>query len=60
LLLSAGAGGSLIVVDLGSANGTFRNDASSPLPPNERIVLADGDRLFVGAWTRLTARRRSA
>jgi hypothetical protein len=42
------------VRDAGSANGTWINDAAKPLPPGETHTLADGDRILVGAWTRLT------
>jgi pSer/pThr/pTyr-binding forkhead associated (FHA) protein len=39
------------VVDLGSTNGTFVNDADEPLAPNDPAPLAAGDELHVGAWT---------
>ena len=42
------------VRDAGSANGTWINDAATPLPPGQTHTLADGDRILVGAWTRLT------
>jgi hypothetical protein len=42
------------VRDAGSANGTSINDASKPLAPGEAHTLTDGDRILVGAWTRLT------
>ncbi|PUB20314.1 N-acetylglucosamine kinase-like BadF-type ATPase [Promicromonospora sp. AC04] len=53
------------VVDLGSANGTYvaaRGDAlpTVPLRPGERRWLADGDRIYVGGWTCLTARAVTA
>ncbi|WP_157236644.1 BadF/BadG/BcrA/BcrD ATPase family protein [Promicromonospora sukumoe] len=53
------------VVDLGSANGTYvaaRGDAlpTEPLRPGERRWLADGDRIYVGGWTCLTARAVTA
>ncbi|MCP2266578.1 BadF-type ATPase [Promicromonospora thailandica] len=49
------------VIDLGSANGTYvaaRGDdlPTVPLRPGERRWLADGDRVYVGGWTCLTAR----
>ncbi|MBK8867156.1 MAG: FHA domain-containing protein [Actinomycetales bacterium] len=50
------------VEDLGSANGTFVGPASGPLP-NDPIEsgpkreLADDDRIYVGAWTRIVVRR---
>jgi hypothetical protein len=42
------------VVDLDSANGTYRNDNPDQLPANQPVPLALGDRLHVGAWTTLT------
>lgn len=53
------------VVDLGSANGTYvaaRGEAvpTEPLRPGERRWLADGDRVYVGGSTCLTARAVTA
>ena len=53
------------VVDLGSANGTYvtaRGDAlpTEPLRQGERRWLSDGDRIYVGGWTCLTARAVTA
>ncbi len=50
------------VEDLGSANGTFVGAASGPLPTDPIPVgpkheLADDDRIYVGAWTRIVVRR---
>jgi hypothetical protein len=42
------------VRDAGSANGTWINDAPKPLAPGQTHTLADGDRILLGAWTRLT------
>jgi hypothetical protein len=48
------------VEDLQSANGTYVGPASGPLPtaplPAGRHELADDDRIYVGAWTRLVVR----
>jgi len=51
------------VVDLGSTNGTFvvkaglEPDASiEPIAPGTPVALADGDRVYIGAWSRLTVR----
>ncbi|HZN77524.1 MAG TPA: FHA domain-containing protein, partial [Micromonosporaceae bacterium] len=44
------------VIDLGSANGTFVNDGTDPIVANQPVPIADGDRINVGAWTRLTLR----
>jgi hypothetical protein len=49
------------VEDLQSSNGTYVGSASGPLPtapvpPGQRRELAEGDRVYVGAWTRLVVR----
>ncbi|MEO6411619.1 MAG: FHA domain-containing protein, partial [Pedococcus sp.] len=49
------------VEDLESSNGTYVGSASGPLPakplpPGQRRELAEGDRVYVGAWTRLVVR----
>ena len=49
------------VEDLDSANGTFVGLAGEPLPTTplqagDRHELADGERVFVGGWTRLVIR----
>jgi FHA domain len=46
--------GTWSVRDSGSANGTWINDATEPLPAGQAHTLAAGDRIFVGAWTCLT------
>ena len=50
------------VEDLQSANGTYVGATGAPLPttpvtPGQRTELADDDRVYVGAWTRLVIRR---
>lgn len=50
------------VEDLQSSNGTFVGPASGPLPDDPipvgpKTELKDGDRLYVGAWTRIVVRR---
>ena len=50
------------IEDLQSSNGTFVGPASGPLPtdpipPGQRRELAEGDRVYLGAWTRLVVRR---
>ena len=50
------------VEDLQSSNGTYVGPASGPLPttpvpPGQRKELAEDDRVYVGAWTRLVVRR---
>jgi hypothetical protein len=49
------------VEDLQSANGTYTGGAGGslpdvPLPPGQRRELADDDRLYLGAWTRIVVR----
>jgi len=53
------------VEDLESSNGTYVGSASgplpaNPLPPGQRRELAEGDRVYIGAWTRLVVRRATA
>lgn len=52
------------VEDLQSANGTYVGPASGPLPtapiPAGRHELADDDRIYLGAWTRLVVRDATA
>jgi hypothetical protein len=48
------ATGAWSVRDSDSANGTWINDATEPLPAGQAHTLAAGDRIFVGAWTCLT------
>jgi hypothetical protein len=50
------------VEDLGSTNGTFVAAATGaipddPIPSGQRRELAEGDRVFVGTWTRVVVRR---
>ncbi len=50
------------VEDLQSSNGTYVGAASGPLPtdalpPGQRRELAEDDRIYVGAWTRVVVRR---
>ena len=50
------------VEDLQSANGTFVGAAGAAIPTiaipvGQRVELADDDRIFVGAWTRVVVRR---
>jgi pSer/pThr/pTyr-binding forkhead associated (FHA) protein len=48
--------GSYCLVDHGSRNGTRLNDDPKPVEQDRRIPLKDGDRIFVGAWSRVTIR----
>jgi len=50
------------VEDLQSSNGTYVGAASGPLPnvalpPGQRRELAEDDRIYLGAWTRIVVRR---
>jgi hypothetical protein len=54
-------------IDLGSTNGTFVVPAGSepdesiePIDPGVSVPLADGDRVYIGAWSRLTIRNTRA
>jgi hypothetical protein len=53
------------VEDLQSSNGTFVGPAgapipSDPVPPGQRVEFAPGDRIYVGAWTRIVVRKATA
>ncbi len=53
------------VEDLGSTNGTFVGSPgnalpTTPLEPHQRHELADDERVYVGAWTRIQIRRASS
>jgi len=43
-----------VIVDKGSTNGTRINDDARPIAANIPLPLADGDRLYLGAWTTIT------
>lgn len=50
------------IEDLQSSNGTYVGPDSGPLPtqpltPGQRHELAEGDRIYLGAWTRVVVRR---
>jgi hypothetical protein len=49
--------GTWVLVDPGSTNGTTINGATDPIPVNAEIVVGDGDRIHVGAWTTITLRK---
>ena len=42
------------LVDHGSTNGTYVNEAPQPIPANQPVPLSPGDRIYLGAWTRIT------
>jgi hypothetical protein len=50
------------IEDLGSTNGTFVGTPGDPLPttplePHQRRELGNGERIYMGAWTRIVVRR---
>jgi hypothetical protein len=50
------------VEDLQSSNGTFVGPAGAPIPttpvtPGQRVEFSPGDRVYVGAWTRIVVRK---
>jgi pSer/pThr/pTyr-binding forkhead associated (FHA) protein len=47
-------GGGWSVVDHGSTNGTYVNETTDPIAANTPVPLKAGDRIYVGAWTKLT------
>jgi FHA domain/zinc-ribbon domain len=52
------------IEDLQSSNGTFIGGAgealpATPIPPGQRVELAEDDRVYVGAWTRIVVRKAS-
>jgi hypothetical protein len=50
-------GDAYVIVDKGSTNGTRINDDRMPIPPNVPAPLAEGDRIYLGAWTTITLHR---
>jgi hypothetical protein len=53
------------IEDLGSTNGTFVGMPGDPLPKDPiptrtRHELADGERIYIGAWCRIQIRKASA
>lgn len=57
--------GRLHVQDMGSSNGTFvagedEDLPELPIPVGRPVELVDGDRIYLGAWTRLVVRRSDA
>jgi FHA domain len=42
------------LIDHGSTNGTYVNESLDPLAANQPLAIAPGDRVYVGAWTRIS------
>ncbi len=53
-MLIAQPDGGWHLVDPGSTNGTFINDAPEPIEVNVDVPVGDGDRIHMGAWTTIT------
>jgi FHA domain/Double zinc ribbon len=49
--------GGWTLTDPGSTNGTWLNDDPSPVEHGVAIPIAAGDRIYVGAWTRIDLRQ---
>ncbi len=49
--------GTWTVTDCNSTNGTWLNGADTPLPPGQAVRLSDGDRITLGAFSRIVVRR---
>ena len=49
--ITRGDDGRWSVVDLGSTNGTFINDSRNEITHGQAVVLNNGDRIHIGAWT---------
>ena len=50
--------GNWALVDHGSTNGTYLNESPRPVPANSPRPVRPGDRIYVGAWTKITLERR--
>ncbi|XVQ16027.1 FHA domain-containing protein [Spirillospora sp. CA-255316] len=59
-VLLARPGGSWVLVDPGSTNGTSLNGSTSTIPLNVEVPVGDGDRIHVGVWTTITLRKGGA
>ncbi|MEU9022224.1 FHA domain-containing protein [Actinomadura sp. NPDC048394] len=59
-VLLAKPDGSWTLVDPGSRNRTCLNGSTEPIPLNEEVPVAAGDRIHVGAWTTITLTRDEA
>ena len=48
--------GTYSIVDRDSTNGTYLNGATTPIEPEVRHPVRDGDRVHIGVWTTITVR----
>jgi hypothetical protein len=48
--------GTLAIVDLGSNNGTTLNDDVTPITRDTPVLITDGDRIHIGAWSTILVR----
>jgi pSer/pThr/pTyr-binding forkhead associated (FHA) protein len=46
------------LVDHGSTNGTYLNESTDPVAANTPRPVAAGDRIYLGAWTKITIELR--
>lgn len=53
-LLPSDGGDGWSLVDHGSTNGTYVNETTNAVPANIPLPLKAGDRIYLGAWTKLT------
>lgn len=53
-LLMARPGGRWVLIDLGSTNGTWLDDAATPIEPHTRVPVEHGSVIKLGAWTTIT------
>ncbi|MGH3882164.1 MAG: FHA domain-containing protein [Pseudonocardiaceae bacterium] len=51
--------GSWALVDVGSTNGTNLNGVAKRIPTDQKVPLADRDRVYLGIWTTITLYRDS-
>ncbi|OIV36488.1 hypothetical protein BIV57_16110 [Mangrovactinospora gilvigrisea] len=56
-LLEEQPDGSWTVTDTGAVNGTTLNGSPDPIVADQPIVLKNGDRIHIGAWTTITLRQ---
>jgi hypothetical protein len=56
--LLPGDDGTWSLVDHGSTNGTYLNESPEPLAANVPRTVRPGDRIYVGAWTRISLELR--